>query len=67
MPDFRIASQSLCKGDTLPELQDILNENFIQESDVHWCTPDPNEAKDRKALRTKVLLKEFNGYVTAIN
>jgi len=67
MPDFRIATQSLRKGDTLPELQDILNENFIQESDGHWRTPDPNEAKDREALRTKVLLKEFNGYVTAIS
>lgn len=66
MPDFRIATQSLRKGDTLPELQDILNENFIQESDGRWRTPDPNEAKDRDALRTKVLLKEFNGYVTAI-
>jgi hypothetical protein len=67
MPDFRIATQSLRKGDTLPELQDILNENFIQESNGRWRTPDPNEAKDREALRTKVLLKEFNGYVTAIN
>jgi len=67
MPDFRIATQSLRKGDTLPELQDILNESFIQESDGKWRTPDPNEAKDREALRTKVLLKEFTGYVTAIN
>jgi len=67
MPDFRIATQSLRKGDTLPELQDILNESFIQEPDGKWRTPDPNEAKDREALRTKVLLKEFTGYVTAIN
>jgi hypothetical protein len=67
MPDFRIATQSLRKGDTLPELQDILNESFIQEEDGKWRTPDPNEAKDREALRSKVLLKEFNGYVTAIS
>jgi len=67
MPDFRIATQSLRKGDTLPELQDILNESFIQETDGKWRTPDPNEAKDREALRSKVLLKEFTGYVTAIN
>ena len=52
---------------TLPELQDILNESFIQEADGKWRTPDPNEAKDREALRSKVLLKEFTGYVTAIN
>ena len=67
MPDFRIATQALRKGDTLPELQEILNESFIQESDGRWRTPDPNEAKDREALRTKVLLKEFNGYATAIS
>ena len=67
MPDFRIATQSLRKGDTLPELQDILNESFIQETDGKWRTPDPNEAKDRELLRTKVLLKEFAAYVTAIN
>jgi hypothetical protein len=67
MPDFRIATQSLRKGDTLPELQDILNENFIQEIDGRWRTPDPYEAKDRDALRTKVLLKEFNSYLTIIN
>ena len=67
MSDFRIATQSLRKGDTLPELQDILNESFIQETDGKWRTPDPNEAKDREALRSKVLLKEFTGYVTAIN
>jgi DNA modification methylase len=67
MPDFRIATQSLRKGDTLPELQDILNESFIQEADGKWRTPDPNEAKDREALRSKVLLKEFAAYVTAMN
>lgn len=67
MPEFRIATQSLRKGDTLPELQEILNENFIQKTDGTWRTPDPNEAKDREALRIKVLLKDFNGYVTAIS
>ena len=67
MPEFRIATQSLRKGDTLPELQDILNESFIQEPDGKWRTPNPNEAKDREVLRTKALLKDFNGYVTAIS
>jgi hypothetical protein len=67
MPEFRIATQSLRKGDTLPELQDILNENFIQETDGKWRTPDPNEVKDREVLRTKVLLKEFGTYVIEIS
>lgn len=37
------------------------------ESDGRWRTPDPNESKDREALRTKMLLKEFNNYITAIS
>ena len=67
MPEFRMATQSLRKGDSLPELQDLLNESFIQDTEGRWRTPDPNEAKDRDALRNKVLLKEFNGYVSMIN
>jgi DNA modification methylase/DNA-directed RNA polymerase subunit RPC12/RpoP len=67
MPDFRIATQSLRKGDTLPELKDLLEQSFIQEPDGTWRTPNPNEAKDREAMRTKVLLKEFNTYTTAIS
>ncbi|SEN03923.1 DNA methylase [Mucilaginibacter gossypiicola] len=67
MPEFRMATQSLRKGDTLPELQDLLNESFIQDEQGRWRTPDPSEAKDRDALRNKVLLKEFNGYVSTIS
>jgi DNA modification methylase len=67
MPDFRMATQSLRKGDTLPELQDILNESFIQDTEGKWRTPDSNEAKDRETLRTKVLLKEFGSYAVAIS
>jgi DNA modification methylase len=66
-PKWMKAISSIRKSDILPELKDILNESFIQEKDGKWRTPDPNEAKDREALRTKVLLKEFTGYVTAIN
>lgn len=67
MPDFRIATQAIRKGDTLPELQNILTENFIQEVDGKWRAPNMNEAKDREILRNKVLLKEFSGYLNAIN
>jgi hypothetical protein len=66
-PKWLKAIASIRKNDILPELRDILSENFMQETDGKWRTPDPNEAKDREALRSKVLLKEFNGYVTAIS
>jgi hypothetical protein len=57
----------LRKGDKLPELKDVLNESFILDADDKWRTPNPNEAMDRDALRIKVLLKEFTGYVAAIS
>lgn len=66
-PKWLKAIAAVRKNDILPELKDILNENFIQESDGKWRTPDPNEALDREALRTKVLLKEFTGYIAVIN
>lgn len=67
MPEFRIATQSLRKGDTLPELNVILEQNFIEESDGRWRTPNPHEAKDREALRTKALLREFDAYMATIS
>lgn len=67
MPDFRIATQSLRKGDTLPELQVILEQNFYEESDGRWYIPDLTQAKVREAIRNKALLKEFGAYVAAIS
>ena len=66
MPDFRKAPQSIRKGDEIPELLVLLEQNFIQDVDSKWRTPNPNEAADREALRNKALIKEFNTYVTAI-
>jgi hypothetical protein len=55
--------QSVRKGDFLPELRDILEENFLQNEAQAWYIPDPTKAKDMEALRLKTLLKEFNTYV----
>lgn len=62
-PRWMQAITAVRKGDILPELRDILNENFIQENDGRWRTPDLNEAKDREALRHRVLMKEFSRYI----
>lgn len=61
------AIQEARKYDLLPELDDLLNENFIQEPDGTWRVPNLHEAKDREALRNRALLREFNGYVTEVN
>lgn len=66
MPDFRRIAQSVRRGDQLPELQDILNENFIQDETGRWRTPNVNEAKDRAAVREKLLMKEFNSYLLSM-
>ena len=49
----------------LQPTKEILEQNFIQEPDGSWRTPNPNEAKDRELLRNKALLKEFGSYVTS--
>jgi DNA modification methylase len=66
-PRWMQAITAVRKGDLLPELRDILQENFIQEPGGRWRTPDPNEAKDREALRHKVLMKEFGAYMAEVS
>ena len=46
----------------MPELGDLLEENFLQEPDGRWRLPDPRKAADLEALRQKALLREFRGY-----
>lgn len=65
--DFRKANASTRKGEKELELSVLLEENFIEEPDGRWRVPDPNEAKDREALRTKALLREFTQYQEALS
>lgn len=51
------------KGDILPELTVILEENFIKEEDGKWRKPDAEKAADLEILRGKKLMKEFNLYL----
>ena len=62
-PKWMQALMGKRKGDIIPEMQDILDENFIKEPDGKWRLPDANDEKDLEILRTKALLKEFNIYV----
>lgn len=43
----------------MPELLDILKENFIQDDDGAWYVPDLTNAADLAKVRRKALLKEF--------
>ncbi|MFC1803193.1 hypothetical protein ACFL0D_04405, partial [Thermoproteota archaeon] len=51
------------KHEALPELREILEQNFIQGSEGRWHIPDPNQDKDLEQIRQKVLLREFQGYL----
>ena len=66
MPKWRKATTAVRKGDVLPELQTILEQNFIQEGDGKWRVPNMSEAKDREAMRNKALLREFEEYVDQV-
>ena len=66
-PKWLKAIAAVRKYDIFPDLRDILNENFIQNSDGKWRVPNMNEAKDRETVRKKALLKEFGNYVIEIN
>lgn len=62
-PEWMKAISAPRKGDILPELLDLLNENFIEEADGRWRKPNPQDDVDKAALREKALLREFKVYV----
>lgn len=47
----------------LPELLEILEQNFLEDAQGRWYVPDPNKASDLEKLRNKSLLREFNQYL----
>ena len=47
----------------LPELRDILEENFLQDEADRWYVPDPGHSQDLEKLRERALLREFREYV----
>ena len=50
------------RHESLPELSDLLEQNFLQDQQERWYVPDPNKATDLERLRQKALLREFNSY-----
>lgn len=52
------------KGDNLPEMRTILEENFLKGDHGKWYVPDPENEADLEKLRNKRLLKQFDVYKT---
>lgn len=61
-PEWMAAINGVKKGDRLPELRDILEENFIEDEEGNWYVPDLEKSIDLEKLHHKSLMKEFNIY-----
>lgn len=64
MPKFMQELKSIAKHEKMPELSDLLEENFIKDDNGKWYVPDPTKAGDVAKLREKNLLKEFQDYLS---
>lgn len=62
-PNWTKALVATRKGDKIPELITILEENFIKNEDDTWRIPNIEDDIDLEKLRTKALLKEFKLYL----
>ena len=51
------------KHEIIPELNILLEENFIQDDEGRWYIPDPSKSADIIKLREKRLIKEFEEYL----
>ena len=65
LPDWMQDLVQPRKGDTLPELMQILDENFLKDENGYWHVPDLNDQAQLDAVKKKRLLKEFDVYVEA--
>ncbi len=62
-PSFLTELQNgLPDWEDLPDLRELLEENFLQDDKARWYVPDPKKAADLDAVRARVLLKEFARY-----
>lgn len=66
-PKWMQAINGVRKNDILPELMQILEENFIKEPDGKWRKPNLQDDVDLEALRHKSLMKEFKVYMEVAN
>jgi 16S rRNA G966 N2-methylase RsmD len=51
------------RHEQLPELMEILQQNFLEDDDGRWRPPDPGSARDLERLRQNALLREFAQYL----
>lgn len=64
-PKFMQEVKAIDKYEEIPELSEILSENFLKNDAGEWYIPDVTKEGDLLKLREKKLIKEFEGYMQA--
>jgi hypothetical protein len=59
---FRELQVGLPDWEDVPDLRELLEENFVTNADGRWYVPDPRKAADLEQLRHRSLLREFASY-----
>jgi DNA modification methylase len=65
-PQWLQALAGVRKGDVIPELAIILEENFLKDEKGKWYVPNPENEIDLEKLRSKRLQKQFETYKTEV-
>ena len=60
---FAELQAGLPEWEELPDLRVLLDENFLQDEAHRWYVPDPMRSNDLEKLRSRALLREFQGYL----
>jgi hypothetical protein len=61
---MRELQSGLASWEELPDLREMLEANFISDDQGRFAVPDPKKIEHLDQLRTRALLREFEGYRT---
>jgi len=61
-PEF-LQQYHQARHEAMPELRDLLDDNFLQDEQGRYYAPDPNKAADLEKVRRRALLREFRRYL----
>lgn len=64
-PKFMQEMKTVDKNEKMPELQTMLEENFLQDDNGRWYVPDVTKEGDLAKLREKNLWREFESYMNS--
>ena len=60
---FKEVQTGLESWEAMPELRDLLSENFLQDNEGRWFIPDTTDAAQMERLHNQALLRTFADYV----